>query len=130
MVTVIGGAAISIHWGIVGVAVTTAFAITVAFLGTSYLALQVSGLPVRELVRAHLPGFGAAMLVGAAVWFLVRILHAHDMSPPVVFAIAMPASVIVALVVALVGIAGGRGDFGWLKSELARFRKKLVRRRG
>ena len=128
MVTVIGGAMISIHWGIVGVAATTAFAITVAFVGTSYLALEVSGLPVSELVWAHVPGFVVAIVVGGATWLLAIALRTAEVPASALFGIGTLVSILLTLGAVWMGVARGRGDFAWLKLELARVRKKVIRR--
>ena len=124
MVIVIGGAAISIRWGIGGVACSTAIAITVISCMCNYLAMQVSGLPLHTLVAAHGPGLALAGLVVAVTAPAAHALRATDLAPWVIFVGGAITSVLASLAVVAVWVKRGRGDFSWLGQELARVRRR------
>jgi PST family polysaccharide transporter len=130
MVCVIAGAAISIRWGIAGVAASTAISLAVVYVHCCYLAMQVSGVPARALLGAHLPGLGLALAVGAAAWPAAAALRALEAPAALRFA----AVAVLGIGLALAGTAlwlrlGGRGgDAGWLRDELGRIRRRLTRR--
>lgn len=129
MVFVIVGAMIAIQWGIEGVATSTALAITFAFLAFSYLGAKISALPVRQLLSAHVPGLAIAIVTGAASWLIADRLRAAGAPTAVVFGSVAAGSITVTLVICIVLIKRARGDFGWLKTELAGVRARVKRSR-
>lgn len=124
MCIVIGGAAISIHWGIAGVACSTAIAITSVSCMCTYLALRVSRLPLRALVAAHGHGLVLAGVVVAVTWPLAHALRTTTLAPWLVFASLAALSVLVCLAIVAIWLRRGRGDFAWLGGELARIRRR------
>ncbi|MEO8702135.1 MAG: lipopolysaccharide biosynthesis protein [Kofleriaceae bacterium] len=125
MVLVIGGAMISIQWGIVGVAVSTAIAIIVVCCESCFLGMQVSRLPLRSVLVAHVPGLILASLVVAVTLPLAEVLRATELASWAVFMIAVVAAGLVCLAAILAWMARGRGEFAWLADEL----KRLIKRR-
>lgn len=126
MAFVIGGAAISIRWGIPGVAISTGIAITVVSALCSYLTMRVSSLTFRELVVAHVPGLVLAALTAAVAWPLATILRARFGSSGV-FGLVTLAAVVACMIATASLIRAGRGDFGWLASELRRLRRRKAK---
>jgi O-antigen/teichoic acid export membrane protein len=129
MIFVIGGAAIANRWGIEGVAVSTALAITVVYLECCYLGLAVSRLGARALVSAHLPGLGLAAIVLAASWPLATAMRDNGVHFAVTFTAIAVISIAISVVGVALGIRGGRGDFGWLGEELSRVWSRIRRKR-
>jgi len=128
MVLVIAGAIISIRWEIVGVAASTAIAITVTFVGISYLALRVTGLSLTGFVGAHVPGLLAAAATAACTWPLATVLRDHGTSPTLVFVAISGASALGSLGLVVLWLRRGRRDFGWLRAELSRVRGSRLKR--
>ena len=124
MVCVVGGALISVRWGIVGVAASTAAAIAITYVVTSYLALEVSGLSAVTMLRAHVPGTILAALVVMVAYPLTAGLRGV-IHPIAILGIATVAAIGVSLGAGLLGARSGRGDFGWLAEELARVRRRV-----
>jgi PST family polysaccharide transporter len=127
-VMVIGGASIAIRAGIVGVAITTSISIFVVSTICSIVALDVSKLPARELVRAHLHGLVLAGLVLAVFWPATMAMRGH-VSYALVFATVLVGSIALCALVVGLWVYRGRGDFEWLRTELKRLRPLLAQRR-
>jgi teichuronic acid exporter len=125
MVLVVAGALLSIHWGIAGVATTTALSLVVVYLHCTYVAMKVSGVSATDLGRAHLPGLLIALAVALICWPVAIALRSTVAFPALRFA-----------AVALLGVglsAGGvflwlrpgrQGDAGWLRAELGRLGRR------
>lgn len=128
MVSVIAGAVLSIRWGIVGVASSTAIAIAIGFIGTTYLALRVSELDLWSLFAAHLPGLLIAAVVAVSSWPLARVLRGELAPVAVTFAAIAVTSIGTVLAIVAVALRRGYGDFAWLNRELDRVRRRLRRR--
>lgn len=128
MVLVIGGAVISINWGIAGVAFTTSIAIVVVCSWCMYLAMQVSELPLAAVLGAHLPGAGLALLVTGVAWPLAMFLRPVTASAPLIFALVALASMVACVAALAWLIHRGRGDFGWLADELRNLRRRKSKR--
>lgn len=124
MIVVVVGAMISIRWGIVGVATTTALAIVVVYAHCSILGMQVSGLPARAFFAAHLPGALLAVLVTAIAVPLTEILRAAELAAPLVLGIVSLVALVACLAVLVLWIRRKRGDFGWLADEVGRLRRR------
>jgi PST family polysaccharide transporter len=128
MVCVIAGAAFSIRWGIAGVATTTALSLIVVYVHCSYLAMAVSGVTARELLGAHVPGLGLAVVVGAAAWPAALALRAAAAPAALRFAAIALLGIAVALAATALWLrARHSGDAGWLRAELARLLRRLRR---
>ncbi|NVB79449.1 MAG: hypothetical protein HOV81_13725, partial [Kofleriaceae bacterium] len=120
MVAVVVGALLAIRWGLTGVAISTALAITLVSLHCCFLAMKVSGLSARQFAASHGPGLLLAATVVAVSWPLRSALVAAGLPAPVLLVVIGMVSVAVSLAIVLVWIKRGRGDFGWLASELKR----------
>ena len=131
MVCVIAGAAISIRWGIAGVATTTALSLVVVYVHCCCLAMAVSGVSARELLGAHVPGLVLAAVVGAAAWPAAAALRAAAAPAALSFAAIAVLGVGLALAATALWLRGRRGgDAGWLRDELGRVRRRFGRRGG
>ncbi|HET7502213.1 MAG TPA: lipopolysaccharide biosynthesis protein [Kofleriaceae bacterium] len=128
MIVVVGGALITIRWGIGGVAVSTALAITSVSTHCCLLAIRVSGLSIRGFLRAHVPGLVLASGVTAATWPLAEVLRAHGAPFTLVLVAAIGAAGAVTLAGIAVWLRTGRGDFAWLAEELNRIRRRRAAR--
>ena len=124
MVVVVGGALITIRWGIAGVAVSTGFAITSVSVHCCLLAMRVSGLPLWVFLRAHVPGAVIAGCVSLAAWPVAAQLRARGTAFSLVLAVAVAAAVVVSLGLLALWLRRGRGDFGWLAQELGNLRRR------
>jgi PST family polysaccharide transporter len=125
MLAVIGGAAITIRWGIPGVATSTACAIIIVYVHCSYLALRVSGLSVRAFIEAHGLGLVVALAIAAGMWPLASAMRSAELPVVVTLVVVSIAGALVTLVA--VAVAGKRtaSDAGWLRGELGRIGKKV-----
>lgn len=124
MVHVIVGAVIASPWGIVGVAISTALAIAVGSLLCSWIAMRASGLRALELAAAHAPGLLIAGIVAAVTWPATLYLRSLEVHFAIVFTVIACASVLVSALAVLVCLWKVGGDFGWLKGELKRLRRR------
>ncbi len=132
MLCVIIGAAISIRWGIPGVATSTAIAIFVIYIACCWLAMQVSALTVASVVGAHVPGFAIALGVGAAIWTLAIPVREANLGAPAIFALLGFAGMLLTLAAIAIWMRLGSDDGTWLRGELVRLvrrgKKKTARR--
>lgn len=124
MVVVVGGALITVRWGIAGVAVSTALAITTVSLHCCLLAMRCSELSLGRFLRAHVPGALLAAAVTAAGWPLAQVLRAAGLPFSLVLAGALAAATVVSVAPCAVWLRRGRGDFGWLAGELRHLRRR------
>jgi PST family polysaccharide transporter len=131
MVQVIGGAALTIRWGIVGVAVSTSIAIVTVGVTCSWVSMQVSSLRWKDWFGAHAPGIVLAGISAAIAFPIAEQLRARDIvSAQVLVGSAIPAVVVVAIV-ALYWARQGTGDFAWVREEAVRvYRRKRGRGKG
>jgi len=133
MVCVIAGATLSVRWGIEGVAATTALSLVVVYVHCSYLAMQVSGVPARALLGAHVPGLLLAAVASAAAWPAVWALRAAGAPAALSFAAIAVLGIALALgatALWLRAAAPRGGDAAWLREELARVGRRLFSRLG
>lgn len=124
MLQVIVGAIIAIPWGIVGVATSTALAITVSSLICAWIALRASSLRANELAAAHGPGLLLAILVGAATWPVAEFMRGAGVHFTIIFSGLALVSIALCIGVGAVWLYRERGDFSWLKGELKRLRAR------
>jgi len=128
MVVVVGGALITIRWGIAGVAVSTAFAITSVSIHCCLLAMRVSDLSLPSFLRAHVPGAVIACCVILAAWPLAGELRASEAPFSFVLGAVVVAACVVSFALIAVGLRRGHGDFGWLAQELSKLRRRRTSR--
>lgn len=125
MVAVIGGALVAIQWSIVGVATTTAIAITLTAALLCFIAMKISTLSFRALVAAHVPGLTMTVAVVAVAWPLAEVLRGQALPAALVFGLVGALAVAVSLGVLALWMARRTEDLAWLGEEL----RRLVRRR-
>jgi PST family polysaccharide transporter len=123
MLAVVGGALASISWGIAGVAVSTAAAITLTFSLFCFLGVRQTALRWSELFLAHLPGLALAAIAAGSSWGIATWLRARHEPAAIVFAASAVASVLSVLAVGMLLIRRGRGDFEWIRTEALRLRR-------
>lgn len=127
MVLVAGGAAISVRWGIDGVAVTTALGITVVSFHCCALAIAASKLGWRGFLAAHAPGAALTSMVVAFLLPAAEVMRASHVHPSLTFFALGGAAVLLCLTIAYVGVRRRWADFGWLSDELGRVRARRAR---
>jgi len=128
MVVVVGGALITVRWGIAGVAVSTALAIATVSLHCCLLAMRCSELPAGSFLAAHAPGALLAAAVTAVGWPLARALRAADLPFALVLGAVLAAAAVISVAPCAVWLRRGRGDFGWLAGELGHLRRRRTSR--
>jgi PST family polysaccharide transporter len=124
MIVVVGGALITVRWGIAGVAVSTALAIAIVSLHCCVLAMRCSELSAGSFLAAHLPGAVLAAGVTLAGWPLAQALRAAGLPFSIVLAVVLAAAAAVSVAPCAVWLRRGRGDFGWLAGELGHLRRR------
>lgn len=85
-VAVVAGSLAGLPWGVEGVAVGGAVAITINFLLMAQLSLRLTGMRWSEFTAAHLPGIALSVPIGTSVWVMVDWLRAIHVSPFVLLA--------------------------------------------
>ena len=123
----VGGALVTIRWGIVGVATSTAISIAIASALLCYLAARVTQLSLQAFAAAHIPGLVLTAAAVATAWPLAAALRAIAVPAALIFIAVAIASIAVCSLGLAAAIRSGRGDFAWLGSELRRVRTKLTR---
>jgi hypothetical protein len=129
VIVLVGGAAISVRWGIAGVATTTAAAVTLLWIQNNYLAIRVSRIPLSDVLRAHVPGLVLVIIVVACAWPTAVLLRSFGLNAAAIFAIVMLLAVGICIVAVMLAMRARRGDFVWLAGELQRFLRRTTRRR-
>jgi len=124
-ICVIAGAALTIPWGIPGVAVSTAASIGVMYLLCAWLGMQRAALTWRGFGAAHLPGLALGGVTGASAWPIAGALRGAGLPAAVTLAIVCVLGAAVAVAIVWVWLRRGRGDFAWLGAELAGLRRRL-----
>lgn len=128
VIAVVGGAMFAVRWGIIGVAASTALAITVMSVHCCILAMVVSGVRWRTFFAAHVPGLMLAAAVAAIAWPFAEALRARGLHASIVLVAVGVTSIIACLIGVVIGVKSKRGDFVWLGSEVGRFlRRKAAR---
>jgi len=121
-IAVVGGAAIAIRWGIPGVACSTALANTILCIECCFLAMRVSGLGLRSVLGAHVPGLALSALVVVIGWPLASVLR--SIAPAAVtFSVVAAAAIVSCITAVVIWLKLARGDFAWLGTELRRLRR-------
>jgi PST family polysaccharide transporter len=96
---VIGGAWLGRPWGLAGVSVGVALAITLNFLLMAQLSLKLASMTWQSFWSAHLPSVAVAMLLGGPVWACALALRAQAL-PPLLVLLLSAASALPLLLVA------------------------------
>ncbi|HEU0030811.1 MAG TPA: lipopolysaccharide biosynthesis protein [Kofleriaceae bacterium] len=115
---VVGGAAVSVYWGILGVACTTSLAITLQFCSMYRIGLKMTNLRARDIVAAFVSPVVFSLAVGGVTWVTAEVLRNAGASYLIVAAVATVTGSATFLVLVLGGIRRGHGDWGWLKETL------------
>ncbi|MCW5800902.1 MAG: lipopolysaccharide biosynthesis protein [Deltaproteobacteria bacterium] len=128
-VAVIGGAAVSVQWGILGVATTTTVAIVINYVTTTWIGLARTTLTVRELAAAHVVPLLIALAVGGVSWSVAAALRAAGVSYVVVAAASVAAGGLVFVAFIYAGVRRATGDWPWLRETfVAVFSRSRTRR--
>lgn len=129
MICVIGGAAITIQWGIVGVAVSTSVSIIVVCSESCYLGMREAHVPFRTVLAAHVPGVILALVVAAVSIPLSSLLRAVHASSSVTFAAVFTVSIAACVACLLLYWRGRRedADLTWLRQEVLRLKQRVPR---
>ncbi len=120
MIVLVGGAAISIRWGVAGVATTTAGALILASLECSYLAIRVSRSSFASFFTAHAHGVILTVIVVGVTWPLTILLRSAALHPALVFGVIAITSMTICACCVWIWSVRGRGEFAWLGDELRR----------
>jgi len=126
---VIGGALIGVHWGIPGVAVSTAISIGVMYLLCAMLGMRHCTLDWRGFAAAHVHGLALGLVVGACAWPASAALRAAELPSVITAATIGLLGGAVAIAVIAYWVNRGRGDFAWLGREVEGLRAKIKGRR-
>ena len=125
MVCVIAGAALTIRWGIVGVATSTAFSIMVIYLLCCALAMRVAAIAPGAVIAAHAPGLAIAVVVGGASWGIATAMRSLDAAPSVVLAFTAVAGGLLHLAAFVVWTKSMNPDADWIRAEVVRTIRKF-----
>lgn len=124
---VVGGAAISIRWGIVGVACTTTVAIVVNYVALTLLGLRMTDLRPRDIVVAHGPALAMTIAVGGITWVVATALRGAGMPYLVVAGVGGATALACYAGLVVLELRRGHGEWPWLKQTVAQV---IGRRRG
>jgi PST family polysaccharide transporter len=119
-VLVVGGAIVSVRWGIAGVATTTALAVFLHFTNLTRVALRQVPIGWGAIVKAHLDGLMIAALSLALALPATYALRAFDLRPIVVAPIAIIAGLVLPLLYVAWRVRRRAPDWTWLVDRLRR----------
>ena len=91
---VIGGAAIGTSYGLAGVAVGVAIALTSNFLLMAHLSLQITGVSWMDFGKTHVQGIMAGAMTLFLVYFVKTFALAVTTSPPIVLLLTIGGTVL------------------------------------
>jgi PST family polysaccharide transporter len=132
-IAVTGGALLTVRWGIVGVSCTTALAVVLNFLTLTSVALRRVTLGWGAILRAHIPGLAAALLVVAGALPVALALRAAGASVVAVAAAGVVAGSVGPVGLALYWLRRGDEDWVWaretLRQVVSRRKRKAEKRR-
>lgn len=125
--TIVGGAAISVRWGIAGVAATTTAAIWILFGALTWLALRHTALPWRQLLSAHAAPLFIAAVTTTATLAVALALRALSVAPALVLVAALAAAALAFFSSAALAARRRRegDDWTWLLAQWSELKKKL-----
>lgn len=115
---VIGGAAISVQWGIMGVACTTSFAILVNFIAMYRIGLRMTTLTAGQLVAVHVTPLSYAAIVGGVTWMTATLLRQAEASFVIVAAVATVVGSLTFMGLFLVGLKRRTDEWTWLRETI------------
>jgi O-antigen/teichoic acid export membrane protein len=132
-VTIVGGAAISVRWGIAGVAATTTIAIWILFGALTWLALRHTALSWRQIFASHAAPLFVALLTTAAALAVSLPLRSLSVAPSLTLVASLAAAAIAfftsAAVAARRRAPDGDDDWTWLLAQASALKQKLTKRR-
>jgi PST family polysaccharide transporter len=123
-IAVIGGALISVRWGIVGVSITTGAAVVFHFFNLTRLALRQAPIGWGAVIGAHLDGLimaGLAVVFALPTAMFMRVAG-HGTTLTAVTTIAT--GVVLPTAYALFRIRRGAPDWTWLRDRVRQVVKK------
>jgi O-antigen/teichoic acid export membrane protein len=128
-VAIVGGAMVSVRWGIAGVAATTTAAIWLSFGALAWLGMRHTALVWRDMLSCHAAPLAIAILVGGGATAVAAVLRWIHAAPALVMFLSIAASAAIFLISAT--IASRRypsDDWSWLLGQWSILRKKLDKR--
>jgi PST family polysaccharide transporter len=130
-VTVVGGAVISVRWGLGGVAATTTLAIWILFGALTWLALRHTELTWRQIFASHAAPLFVALLTTAATLAVALPLRSISLAPALILLAALAAAAVAFFTAA--ALAARRrvegDDWTWLLAQGSALKQKLGKRR-
>lgn len=128
---VIGGAMLTVRWGIVGVSTSTAIAVWINFLVLSYLGLRRTELTWLGFAGAHVQALATAAVTLALLWPTAAVLRASAAPPVFVVVGASAAGLAGAIGWMLYGVRRHHADWTWFYGQLrTRVRRRKSRTHG
>lgn len=121
---VIVGTYAGVPWGIAGVAVAVAGAITFVTLAVTGAALRLCTASWSHVARVHLPGLLLAAVVAVVTWPLASYLRAVQWSGSAILGATLGVAIAVSLVGLIVVRPLCRAEFQWLFAQLLRRKAK------
>ena len=121
---VIGGAAFSVQWGILGVAVTTTIAVYVNFVLASWLGLHHCDLDWRGFIGAHLQPLLVTAAVLACVWPVAELARGLELHAIWTLLAASAVGLGAGLAALAVGVRCKHADWIWLVERVRDKRRK------
>jgi O-antigen/teichoic acid export membrane protein len=126
--SIVGGAAVSVRWGVAGVAATTTLAIWILFATLTWLGLRHTALRWRDVLACHLaPALIAVATAGAALAAALP-LRAAQASPLVVLAASLAAAAAAFTVAIFVARRRPSEEWTWLATQWHAAARKLRKR--
>jgi PST family polysaccharide transporter len=132
-VAVVGGALVSVRWGITGVSCTTAVAVALNFVALTRLALRRVTLDWGDIAAAHVPGLLAAALVVAGALPVAMLLREQGAGVVVVVIAGVLAGSIGPVALVMISLRRGNADWLWawetLRQVAGKKRRKAEKRK-
>ncbi|MGE0868692.1 MAG: lipopolysaccharide biosynthesis protein [Kofleriaceae bacterium] len=126
---VVLGAAAAVHWGIVGVSITTGAAVIFHFLGLTRLALQQVSIGWRSVLMAHVDGLIAAALAIALALPMAVFLRSVAAPAGVTIAATTVSGLVLPAVFVMVRLRTHHPDWVWLRERVQQAVKRRIQSR-
>ena len=128
-VTIIGGAAFAVRWGIAGVAATTTASIWILFGALTWLALRHTALTWRQIAAYHAAPLFIAALTTAATLAVATATRSLALPPGLVLLLSLAAAAAAFFTSAALAARRRTPEWLWLLEQWSALKQKLGKRR-
>jgi O-antigen/teichoic acid export membrane protein len=126
--TIVGGAAVSVRWGIAGVASTTTLAIWILFATLTWLGIRHTALRWRDILACHLAPLLIAAFTTAAALAAAVPLRALHVASWLTLLLALTAAGLTFFTATAFASRRASDEWTWLREQWATVRRSISAR--